>query len=94
MSLKGFDMFKVFFREPKGQAFKASNILNEFSIVYRIWPVPIMRRGSDGFFHSYGKSSGILVKRVHGGEVWYHQLEDYIQWQPHLDVRHDCEVKR
>ena len=83
---------KLLFGEPKGQALTASNYTNEYSIVYCFWPKTIMKLGSSGFFHEYGKRSGVLVKRVHRGEVWYHDPDEYLEWKKHLDVRFDCEV--
>ena len=85
-------MIKILFGDPKGQALTASNLTNEFSIVYCIFPKTIMKRGSRGFFHEYGKKAGVLVKRVHGGEVWYHAPEDYLEWKSFLDVQTDNQV--
>ena len=86
-------MFKLFLSEPKGQALTAHNLTNEYSIVYCIWPKTIMKLGGNGFFHEYGKRAGILVKRVHSGETWYHAPEEYLEWKKHLDARFDCEVE-
>jgi hypothetical protein len=38
--------------------------------------------------------AGILVKRVHGGDVWYHAPEEYLDWKKHLDVRFENETIR
>ena len=94
MPHKGLLMFKLFFNDPKGQALTASNYLHEYSIVYCLWPKTIMKLGSNGFFHEYGKRAGILVKRVHGGDVWYHNPEEYLMWKKHLDVRFENEIKQ
>lgn len=57
---------------------------NEFELVYRFRKKPIMQRGEDGFFSKIGEARGILVKREHSGETWYHRPEDYLEWKSFL----------
>ena len=60
------------------------NSLNEYSLVFCLFHKPIMKLGTNGFFRQIGKQRGVLVKRVHCGEIWYHRPEDYLKWKEHL----------
>jgi hypothetical protein len=62
------------------------NLTNEYALCYRFFPRTIMKLGKDGCFHEDGRQSGILVKREHGGETWYHRAEDYLEWKKHLRI--------
>lgn len=63
---------------------KIKSFPNEFSLVYCFRKKPIMQRGEHGFFSEIGKAKGVLVKREHFGEVWYHRPEDYLEWKSFL----------
>ena len=71
---------------------KAKNIFNEFELCHRFRPQTIMRLGTDGFFHECGKARGVLVKREHLGQVWYHLPEDYLEWKHHLQLKDEKQL--
>jgi hypothetical protein len=66
---------------------KCKNNLTEYSLVYRMFYQPIKKLGEDGYFHNAGKAKGILVMRLHQGDVWYHLPEDYLEWKSSCDCR-------
>ena len=55
--------------------------LNELELVWTIFRKPIMRRFKNGYFEHIGYARGVLVKRTHMGQVWYHYPEDYLTWR-------------
>jgi len=64
---------------------KTRDKLNRYSLVYRVFSRTIMVLGHDGYFHEHHKKErGVLVKRIHCGQTWYHFPDDYLQWKPNL----------
>ena len=60
-------------------------VFTKYELVYCFFKKPIKCRGSDGFFHDAGKARGILIKSTHNDhQVWYHRVEDYIEWKEYL----------
>lgn len=57
---------------------------NVFELTYCLRKRTIMQRQKDGTFAEIGKARGVLVKREHGGQTWYHRPEDYLDWKPCL----------
>jgi hypothetical protein len=63
-----------------------TDVFNKFDVVWVLFPKTIMTLGRDGFFKKDGFERGILVRRKHNGEVWYHRPENYLKWQDFLNT--------
>jgi hypothetical protein len=71
----------------KTKRMSASNIVNDFELVYCLLPKVIMKRGEHGYFSEHGRARGVLVKRTHRGKVWYYLPDDYLEWKSFLDLK-------
>lgn len=63
---------------------ECKDVLNRYSLVWCWRKKPIMQRDRHGYFQKVGTACGVLVKREHLGETWYHYPEDYLQWKARL----------
>lgn len=47
-----------------------------YELVYKFFPVTIMTKKADGYYHENGIARGVLVKSLSMGRVMYHKPEE------------------